>query len=306
MMLSSNFNGNFQYNNQSKLQNQQYSNSVDSNSGSVGASSLLTAANTLIFNSPPQASSSSLTSSYIKSPFNQSHQLIKSVSQSPKQKSSSGNFSRQLIELQQSNQQTDLDFDLHYNVPKKQQQQNRTTDLEDSISSSNSNKISKLDEINLSLLNNNNNNNRKTSKGFQFGEFLFKDDDDNLDLDNDDLSTDDINDDSTTDDFEKEDDNASISSVFNFKRMPNDSFKQINNNANNEIIIGKVLNNPIGYNNNNNNRMIQNQSKLVSMNVPILEQSLNSNNNDNIVNSIKKVNFLDETSPMNSISSYAG
>ena len=33
-----------------------------------------------------------------------------------------------------------------------QQQQNRTTDLEDSISSSNSNKISKLDEINIPYL----------------------------------------------------------------------------------------------------------------------------------------------------------
>lgn len=263
-MLSSNFNGSFQFQPQS---NQQFATSVDSTSGSIGANSLLTAANTLIFNSPSQQNASSLSGSYIKSPFVAQHLVhsssSKSLSQSPKlQKlSSSGSFSRQLLQLQQSNQTSDLDFDLHYNVPQ--------ADL--SLNGENAKKAFKTNN--------------------QSGDFVFNDDDDQLDLD------DNLND--NDDDLE---DDSSNSNMFYMKRMSNET-KQTNESTANHVQIGKILDNPIGY---SSNRLLQNQS----MNMPIEQAKLQTDsksvNNDNLVNSIKKVNFLDETSPINSLSSYVG
>lgn len=264
-MLSSNFNGSFQFQPQSQS-NQQFATSVDSTSGSIGANSLLTAANTLIFNSPASqqnaAAASSLSSSYIKSPFVTQHLIPnKSLSQSPKQLklSNSGNFSRQLLELQQTNLTSDLDFDLHYNVPQKQNE---------------------LNDLNL--------NNKKAKNPIHLGDFVFNDDDDQLDLD-----------DNLNDNDEDLEDDSSNSSLFNMKRMPNEI--KLSNDSN-QITIGKILDNPIGY---SSTRLIQNQS----MNMPIEQMKTDSKSNtnsDNIVNSIKKVNFLDEASPINSLSSYIG
>ena len=253
MMLSSNFNGSFIqpiFQNQQKLPNQQFATSVESNQGSLGAGSLLTAANTLIFNSPP--SSSSLSSSYIKSPFTQ---LKAAASQSPKQKS--GSFSRQLLELQHSNQQHDLDFDLNYNQ--------QLDDL-------NQPQLTKLDEINLSLKTLENN---KPLKSVKIGDYLFNDDDDQLEFDQDETND---------DQFDNEDDNSTNSSILSMKRMD----------QNNDLNLNKILDNPIGY---SFNRMSQNQSKFM----PIEQVK-----SDNIVNSIRKVNFLDENSPISSLSSYVG
>ena len=310
MMLSSNLNGSFQqaYQVQHKIQLQQqhhhnqaqqsFAQSVDSTSSSVGASSLLTAANTLIFNSPV-SSSSSLTGSYIKSPFvfTSTTHTNKSVSQSPKQKPSSGSFSRQLLELQHLNQASDLDFDLHYNLPQQQQQLNPLAAKSNSLEASEF-KLSKLDEINFNL---NQQQQLKKTSNTKYGDYLFQDDEDPIELENDeddeDVDEQDEESSNITDDFEKEDDSSSMSSVFSFKRMTNQNKVE---NSKSESIIGRILNNPIAYS--NNNRMLPNQSKLVSMNVPIetINENSNNNNGSNIVGSIKKVNFFSEVSPMNS------
>ena len=294
MMLSSNLNGSFQQANQfqqklqQKKQAQPFPQSVDSNCGSVGASSLLTAANTLIFNSPA-SSSPSLTDSYIKSPFVSNS---KSVSQSPKFKSSSGNFSRQLLELQNSNQESNLDFDLHYNLTSQQQQQQQLSPL---IKTNVENvKLNKLEEINFNL---NVLNQQQHKASTKFGDYLFKDDEDPIEMDHED---EDDYDSSTTDDFEKEDESSSMSSVFRFKQIPNQNLNNLKTelNRDSESSIGRILNNPIGYSS-QNNRMTQNQSKLVSINVPI-ETKFSEHINDNVVGSFKKVNFLTGTSPINS------
>ena len=293
MMLSSNLNGSFQQANQfqqQKNQAQPFPQSLESNCGSIGASSLLTAANTLIFNSPA-SSSSSLTGSYIKSPFVSNS---KPVSQSPKLKSSSGNFSSQLLKLQNSNQESNLDFDLHYNLPFSQQQH-----INPPIKANGDEaKISKLDEINFNLTALNRQTQQQRNASTKFDDYLFKDDDDPIEFDDEDDKIDEGSN-NTASDFEKEDESLSISSVFSFKRLPNQNSENLKPESNApESIIGRVLNNPIAYNN-QTNRMIQNQAKLVSMNVPI-ETKLSECINDNTVGSIKKVNFLNETSPNNS------
>lgn len=100
-MLSANYNNYIQQPKASK-QTVNFQNSFDSAngsySGSCNNSSLLTAANTLTFNSPPN--------NFVSSPMKSKE---------------GGNFSKTLldIQIQQNGSQDDLDFDLHYNSDKK-------------------------------------------------------------------------------------------------------------------------------------------------------------------------------------------
>ena len=105
-MLSQNYNN---YNIQQPPQQISFQNSYESTGGSYNNGSLLTAANTLTFNSPP--------SSYNSVPYtpNQSSPLSKPSSLA-QQANEASDFSKALLNIQsqQNSNEDDLDFDLHY------------------------------------------------------------------------------------------------------------------------------------------------------------------------------------------------
>ena len=100
MRLSSNIDNQNKFAQPQQQQILYYGNSVDSTGGSFNSSSFLTAANTLVFNSPPLSGENKLT----KIGDN-----------------NSSNFSKTLLQMQQqqNSNQDDLDFDLHYIDSKK-------------------------------------------------------------------------------------------------------------------------------------------------------------------------------------------
>lgn len=97
-----------------KPQQVSFQNSVDSAGSSFNNGSLLSAANTLIFNSPPSNSKG----------------ILQPQCEDPKSFNESPNFTKTLMDLQlQHNSNTDeLDFDLHYTTDNSQKNSNKIDD----------------------------------------------------------------------------------------------------------------------------------------------------------------------------------